>query len=499
MNRVSCHSGKSRLLPVLASLAILSACDGDGGSTPTPTPSPSPVNTAPAFTSAATVNVPEGQTAPFYNAVAVDPQGTTVSYAISGGADSARFSIDSASGAISFRAAPDFETPADADGNNVYVVQLSASDGALASATFVLSVTVTDDRGGAVRARLVGSGFIDARQINAVPDSSGRLFVVERGGLVRILNPASGAIAATPFLDVSASLTSATDRGLQGLALAPDFATSGTFYIAFFNSANAVEVRRYRTLAGNRDQADPATSDTIMLLPHPADAYPGTWIGFDKDGMLFVANPLFGGQPLDGKMLRINPAGDAFPGDPDRDYTIPADNPEPAGTTPEAWVHNIWNVRGASVDPLTNTLWIADQTGRAPTYYRVAPGDKGKTAEPGSFCQVTDAMMPQPAGTIRWRRDYTLCASPLGAVGSTGGHVYRGPVEALQGTYFWGYRFGAVGIGTYNLAAQDTLPFPAGSSFANLGGEVINAWGEDQSRRLYVINGAGQVFVLEGV
>jgi hypothetical protein len=498
MNSQSHRSVKSCLLPALVSFAMLSACDGDGGTIPTPTPSPSPVNTAPAFTSAATTNVPEGQTAPFYNAVAVDPEGTAVTYSISGGADSARFSINATSGALSFNAAPNFEAPADADSNNIYVVHLSASDGALTSATFVLSVTVTDDPGSAVRARQVGSGFTDVRQINAVPDGSGRLLVVERGGLIRILNPASGAIAATPFLDVSASLTSATDRGLQGFALAPDFTTSGTFYIAFFNSANAVEVRRYQTLAGNRDQADSATADTIMLLPHAANGYPGTWLGFDNGGMLFVANPLLGGQPLDGKILRINPAGDAFPGDPDRDYAIPADNPEPAGTTPEAWVHNIWNVRGASVDPLTNTLWIADQTIRAPTYYRVAPGDKGKTAEPGSFCQMTDSMMPQPAGTIRWRRDYTLCASPLGAIGSTGGHVYRGPVEAMQGTYFWGYRFGSAGIATYNLAAQATLPFPAGSSFANVG-EVINAWGEDQSRNLYVVNGDGRVFILEGI
>ncbi|TGX52215.1 hypothetical protein E5A73_15545 [Sphingomonas gei] len=498
MNSQCLRSVNSRLLPVFVSLVMLSACDGDGGSMPTPTPSPSPVNMAPEFTSAATSNVPEGQTAPFYNVVAVGPQGTAVSYSISGGADSARFSINATSGALSFNAAPNFEAPADADGNNIYVVHLSASDGALTSAPFVLSVTVTDDRGSAVRARQVGSGFTDVRQINAVPDSSGRrLFVVERGGLVRLLNPISGAIAATPFLDVSASLASATDRGLQGFALAPDFATSGTFYIAFFNSANAVEVRRYQTLPGNRDQADPTTADTIMLLPHAADGFPGTWIGFDNNGMLFVANPLLGGQPLDGKILRINPAGDAFPGNPDRDYTIPADNPEPAGVTPEAWVHNIWNVRGASVDPITNTLWIADQTIRAPTYYRVAPGDKGKTAEPGSFCQMTDSMMPQPVGTIRWRRDYTLCASPLGAIGSTGGHVYRGPVEALQGTYFWGYRFGSVGIASFNLAAQASLPFPAGSSFANVQ-EVINAWGEDQSRNLYVVTNAGQVFILEG-
>lgn len=503
MNRVPLHPVKSCLLPALVSLAMLSACDGDGGSTPPPTPSPSPVNTAPAFTSAATTNVPEGQTAPFYNAVAVDPQGTAVTYSISGGADAARFTINSTTGAISFRAAPDFEIPADADGNNIYVVQLTASDGALTSATFVLSITVTDDPGSGVRARQVASGLNDARQLNAIPDGSGRLFAVERGGLIKIVDPALGTIAATPFLDISASLTSATDRGLQGFALAPDFATSGTFYVAFFNSANAVEVRRYRTLAGNRDRADPASSDTIMLLPHPAATLPGTWLGFDNDGMLFVANPFGGGQPLDTKILRINVNGDAFPGDPNRDYAIPADNPEPDGAAPEVWVFGISNVRGASVDPVTNTLWIADQENRAPAYYRVAPGDKGKTAYSGSSCAATDSMLPQPAGTIRWYRDYAACASPLFGTGSTGGLVYRGPVEALQGTYFWGYRYGSgAGVRAYNLAGRPVPGFPSpfvlGSPFVAAGQE-INALGEDQSRNLYVANGDGQVFILESI
>ncbi|WP_168355987.1 PQQ-dependent sugar dehydrogenase [Sphingomonas gei] len=491
-------------MPALVSLAVLSACDNDGGpaSAPAPTPTPAPVNTAPSFTSAVTVNVPEGQTAPFYNAVAVDAQGTAVSYAISGGADAARFTINSTTGGISFRAAPDFEIPADADGNNVYVVQLTASDGVLTSATFVLSITVTDDPGNGVRARRVASGLNDARQLNAIPDGSGRLFAVERGGLIRIVDPASGAIAATPFLDISASLTSATDRGLQGFALAPDFATSGTFYVAFFNSANAVEVRRYRTPAGNRDQADPASSDTIMLLPHPVAGYPGTWLGFDNDGMLFVANPASSGQPLGAKILRINVNGDAFPGDPNRDYAIPADNPEPDGATPEVWVLGITNVRGASVDPVTNKLWIADQESRAPVYYRVSPSDKGKTAYSGSFCAVTDSMLPQPEGTIRWWRDYAACASPLFTTGSTGGLVYRGPVEALQGTYFWGYRYGnGAGVAAYNLVGRPVPGFQlipgSGTPFVAAGRE-INALGEDQSRNLYVANGDGEVFILEG-
>jgi len=134
----------------LAPMLFLTACDGGGstgGGTPTPTTTPTPTNSAPVFNSATAVSVAENTTTYFYTATSTDVDGNTVTYSINGGADAALFQID-ATGHLSFRSAPDFEAPRDADRNNVYQVTIAASDGTT-SATLALAVTVTDHEPGA--------------------------------------------------------------------------------------------------------------------------------------------------------------------------------------------------------------------------------------------------------------------------------------------------------------------------------------------------------------
>ncbi|MBP3984161.1 cadherin repeat domain-containing protein [Pseudoxanthomonas helianthi] len=104
-----------------------------GGGTPPPS------NRTPVFTSAATASVAENTAGAYYTAVATDADGDALSYSLSGGADRNRFSITSG-GALSFSTAPDFEAPADSNGDNVYLVDVSVSDGKTSA---VLSVTVT--------------------------------------------------------------------------------------------------------------------------------------------------------------------------------------------------------------------------------------------------------------------------------------------------------------------------------------------------------------------
>jgi Ca2+-binding RTX toxin-like protein len=100
-------------------------------------------NQAPEISSEATAQINENQTA-VMTVTGTDPDAdTTIVYGISGGADAALFTIDALTGALAFRSAPDFEAPADANGNNVYEVVILASDGALTS-TQELAVTVTN-------------------------------------------------------------------------------------------------------------------------------------------------------------------------------------------------------------------------------------------------------------------------------------------------------------------------------------------------------------------
>jgi len=98
----------------------------------------------PVITSANAANVTENTTAVLTVAATdADLPAQTVTYSISGGADQAKFTINGTTGELTFQAAPDYENPTDADTNNVYVVQVTASDGAGRTANQTINVTVT--------------------------------------------------------------------------------------------------------------------------------------------------------------------------------------------------------------------------------------------------------------------------------------------------------------------------------------------------------------------
>ena len=218
-----------------AALALsLAACGGGngngggGGGT----------NAPPAITSPATTSVAENMSGSFYSAAATDADGDPVTFSLAGGGDSALLQI-SAAGALSFRTPPDFDAPADANHDNVYEVGLVASDGQ-ANTVLTLRITVTNATGGGFTVQRVGTGFAEPVFLTAFPDGSGRVLVVERAGRIRLLDPASGAVAATPFLDITGEVAFDGERGLLSVALAPDFATSGRAYV-FLTAARCLE------------------------------------------------------------------------------------------------------------------------------------------------------------------------------------------------------------------------------------------------------------------
>src|SRR5690606_37829302 len=140
--------------------------------------------------------------------------------------DAGDFTIDATSGALSFVSPPDFDAPSDSNGDNVYEVTLGVSDGA-ASATLALTVTVTGASNSSIQVRRVGTGFIEPIFLTGLTDGSGRVYVVERGGAILILDPETGDVAAQPFIDLSTEISTTGEGGLLGFALAPDFASSG--------------------------------------------------------------------------------------------------------------------------------------------------------------------------------------------------------------------------------------------------------------------------------
>lgn len=354
--------------------AALIGCGGGGRRGGQPAPGTPPANRAPVFTSVGTATVPEDTMGVFYTATASDADGNALTFSLGAGADQARFRITGGGGLL-FVTPPDFEAPGDANRDNVYQVEIVVTDGS-ARVTLPLSVAVSDVPSDvpsvAFRVRRVAFGRDLPVFLAPVPDNSGRVFLVELPGRVVILTPSTGAVAATPFLDLTGQLSLDGERGLLGFATAPDFAASGVFYVFVTDPQGTIEVRHYRTLPTDRDRADPASGDAILRVPHPRNNHNGGWMGFGPDNLLYIAigdgggvgDPDNNGQNVNtllGKILRIDPASDGFPGDPARDYAIPSGNPfASGGGAPEVWAYGLRNPFRNSFDPATGNLLIGD-------------------------------------------------------------------------------------------------------------------------------------------
>lgn len=495
-------------MAALAALAV-AACGGGGGGGGG---NSGGANSAPSFTSAGAVSVPENSAGTIYTATATDPDGNTITYSISGGADANRFSINGTSGALTFAAPPDFEAPADAGGDNVYNVTLAASDGQ-ASVSLGLAVTVSNVAG-AVAWRRVGQGFSQPLFVADRGDGSGRIFVVERTGAIRVLTPSTGAIESTPFLNIAAEVSTTGERGLLGFAAAPDFASSGQYYVFLVTPAGIIQVRRYQAGGGG---------DVIFALQHPRTNHLGGWIGFDANQLLHIAigdgggsgDPDANGQnpnTLFGAILRVDPRTDAFPSDPDRDYAIPTSNPfaSGAGGAAEIWLYGLRNPFRASFDRANGNLYIGDVGEGA-----IEEIDLARSSDGGANYgwNILEGTQPFAGGSttgltppIAQYPHTSSTGAPAGR-SVTGGVVYRGPIVALRGEYIFG-----------DFITQRVFSFPVsavsqGSTLANTqftertqtwapSGATLNqisSFGEDAAGNLYVTDFDGEVFRLEEV
>jgi glucose/arabinose dehydrogenase len=391
--------------------------------------------------------VPENVTGTIYQAVAADPDGDVLTYSISG-VDSSKFTITS-QGALSFKDPPDFDNP---NSPHVYQIVITASDNkAPKEMQFQITVTNLPDQIGRVA---IGTGYVAATQSIPLPGGDD-LLVAQENGEIFLLDPATGGTG-TPFMSVTG-----TTR-LLSMAMAPDYATNGKFYVSLLNSASEIEVRRYQRL--NATKGDPASTDTILSFPYqmPANtalATPGGWIGFGPDSYLYVGTGDNGSaQSLgtrDGKILRVDVRSDAFPGDDTRDYAIPADNPFVAGAVPEIYAYGFRNPKRASFNGAD--LLIGDNynfaTNGGKEIDLLRPQDKGGNygyGVPDSTPNVIDTV-------IRWTG-----FSPRGTPQNSnvvGGRVYRGPIAKLAGLYMFydgaGFRWFTVPVA--NIRQGTTL------------------------------------------
>ncbi len=353
-------------------------------------------------------------------------------------------------------------------------------------------------------AKLVASGFARPVFATSPPNDTARLFVVEQHtGKIRILRLATGAIDAKPFLQVT-GLSTGNEQGLLGLAFAPDFATSGVFYVSLTDTSGASVIRRHKVSAADPNVADPA-GKVILTIPQPFSNHNGGWIAFSpKDKFLYIGIGDGGseGDPnntsqnlglLLGKMLRIDVNPDKVLADPARNYNIPADNPflTTAGARPEIWALGLRNPWRCSFDRKTNDLYIGDvgQNKFEEVDFQPA-GSKGGENYGWSFREGKHAFKPLPAaGSPSFTDPIFEYTHDQGEQGVIGGYVYRGTaLPGFDGTYFFADITGTVSSFAFDATTFHNQADRTDELFPSGGPSAISSFAEDAAGEIYLVN-----------
>jgi glucose/arabinose dehydrogenase len=297
-----------------------------------------------------------------------------------------------------------------------------------------------------LKTQIVASGF-DRPLFAAAPNGDSRLFVVEQGGLVKVLQ--NGAVLPTPFLDLSAKVDTTGERGLLGMTFDPGFETNRRFYVDYIDKTtlNTV-VATYQASASQPNIADTSTAQTVLTVAQPEFTnHKAGWIGFrpGEDTNLYIAtgdggsanDPQNRAQNLHenlGKILRVDVSADRLPADPTRyGYGIPTGNIT-AGN-PEIYAYGLRNPYRDSFDRETGTFYIADvgQNQREEINIGTAGANYGWRKFEGTHLNFPND--PALANHTPPIYEYDHDGDSAGVIG---GYVYRGAaIDELQGTYFF--------------------------------------------------------------
>jgi glucose/arabinose dehydrogenase len=329
-------------------------------------------------------------------------------------------------------------------------------------------------------------------------DGSGRLFINEQAGKVRVIT-AGGALSPTPFVDLTSRIKSGGERGLLGLAFHPRFATNRRLFVDYTRARDGGTIVSELRASADGSRVDPSSERIILFVPQPFANHNGGQLAFGPDGYLYIGlgdggsggDPYGNGQNrnvLLGKILRIDVDGPHAAG---KAYGIPPDNPYAAGGfapgegRPEVWAYGLRNPWRFSFDRVTGELYVGDVGQNAWEEIDRQPLDPpgganyGWNLMEGNHCFQSGC---DPTGLTMPIAEYS---HQLGC-SVTGGYVYRGTAQAaLRGMYIFGdYCSGRL----FTVHSEDGAITTGTVAESGLN---ISSFGEDEAGELYLVDLSG--------
>lgn len=346
---------------------------------------------------------------------------------------------------------------------------------------------------------LLVSGLSSPLGLEQPNDGSGRLFVVEQGGRIKIIQ--NGAVLATPFLDVSGKIATGGEMGLLGVTFHPNYSVNGKLYVNYVRTVSGQIqsiIAEYTASPAGANQVNIATERILLTVDQVSNFtnHKAGQLAFGPDGLLYfgLGDGGSGGDPLGhgqntstllGKLMRI----DVNSADAGLQYHVPADNPfAGGGGLPEIWAFGFRNPWRFSFDRGTGRLFLADvgQDQFEEVDIVQKGGNYGWNVMEGMHC-FNPPSGCNTAGLILPVAEYSHAEG--NAV--IGGFVYRGAkLPSLSGLYV----FGDFGTGKI-FTLQETSPNVFTRSLLMTTGKSISSLGQDQAGELYLVDiGAGSVF-----
>ena len=386
-----------------------------------------------------------------------------------------------------------------------------------ALATVVCAALASFANAQALQATLVQSGFGSPIFVCSPPGDLQRLFVVEQGGMIKIIR--NGSTLATPFINLGAGglnkIVSGGEQGLLGLAFHPNYAANGFFYVNYTAAGTGSTVIERYSVSANPDVATATSGLTLLTIAQPQSNHNGGCVQFGPDGKLYIGmgdggagNDTGAGHDaavgngqspatLLGKMLRLDV-------DLPAPY-IPADNPYATSATVlhEIWDFGVRNPWRFSFDRQTGDMYIGDVGQGAWEEIDFSAAGVGNLnfgwrCMEGNHCTGLTGCTCNSAALTGAIAEYDHgqgCAV-------TGGYVYRGnTVCGLNGTYFysdycssniWSFKY--TGGAVTQFTNRTTELEPAGAPTIN----NVSSFGEDGSGELYIVDiGDGEIYRIE--